>query len=82
MQPSTMTGAYLVIPFVAVIPLGKGADEAAAQLQQMIQNRAGEGWEYVRLESVETVIAGDNGCFGIGATPPRSTVYSMAVFRK
>lgn len=73
---------YSVVPFVAVIAHGKGSDAAAAQLQQLINEYAGGGWEYVRLESVETYVHGDNGCFGIGATPPRTTVYSMAVFKR
>lgn len=73
---------YAVVPFVAVIAHGKGSEAAAAQLEQMIHSYARNGWEYVRLESVETHIEGTNGCFGIGSTPPRATVYSMAVFRR
>lgn len=73
---------YSVVPFVAVIPLGKGSDAAAAQLQFLIDTYARDDWEYVRLESVETCIQGNDGCFGIGATPPRMTVYSMAVFKR
>jgi hypothetical protein len=53
-----------------------------AQLEQLIQTWAESGWEYVRLESVETFVAGNNGCFGFGATPGRMTSYSMVVFRK
>lgn len=73
---------YKVVPFVAVIAHTQGATSAASQLQDLIQGFSEHGWEYVRLESVETFVAGDNGCFGFGATPPRTTVYSMAVFRK
>jgi hypothetical protein len=73
---------YQVVPFVANIPNNQGSQAAAAQLQQLIQSFSAQGWEYVRLESVQTVIAGSNGCFGIGATPPVTTVFSMAVFRR
>ena len=80
--PSVATHEYAVVPFVAVIAHGKGSDAAATQLQQLIRSYSSKGWEYVRLESVETYIAGDAGCFGLGAVAPRTTVYTMAVFRR
>ena len=80
--PALRTYEYSVIPFVAVIPHGKGADAAATQLEKVIQVYAERGWEYVRLESVETYIEGDGGCFGFNAAPARTTVYSMAVFKR
>ena len=73
---------YRVVPFVASIGTNATADAAAGQLQEMVQYWAQSGWEYVRLESVETHIAGDGGCFGIGATPPRVTSCSMVVFKR
>jgi hypothetical protein len=73
---------YLVLPFVASIHKGGGARDAAIQLQLMIETRALEGWEYIRMEQLETYIAGDNGCFGFNSTPARSTVYSMVVFKR
>src|SRR5689334_22092039 len=73
---------HKVVPFVAVIGQTEGSAHVARQLENMIANYAREGWEYMRLESVETYVAGDNGCFGFGATPPRSTVYSVVVFRR
>ncbi len=80
--PSIPAYQYSVVPFVAVIAHREGSTAAASQLQELIRSYAQNGWQYVRLESVETYIAGDNGCFGMGATPPRTTVYSMAVFRR
>jgi hypothetical protein len=73
---------YRVIPFTANIGSTEGAGTAAGQLQQMIASLAAEGWEYVRLEQVETHIAGTSGCFGIGATPAFTRSLSMAVFRQ
>lgn len=73
---------YKVVPFVASITQQDNAGKAAAQLQVLATEYAKEGWEYIRLESVETHIAGDNGCFGIGATPAKTTSVSMAVFRR
>jgi len=73
---------YRVIPFTASIGNTEGAGAAAGQLQHMIASLAAEGWEYVRLEQVETFIAGSSGCFGIGATPAYTRSLSMAVFRQ
>jgi hypothetical protein len=83
---------YEVIPFVANIQVGQGAGVAASQLANVINEYAKQGWEYVRLESVQTIVTtppvpGSSGCLGIGATPglPGSrdlTVYYMIVFRK
>lgn len=74
--------SYKVVPFVASIDSVQGSAEAADQLEKLIQEYSSHGWEYVRLESVETVVAGNEGCFGLGATPSRLTSYSMAVFRQ
>lgn len=73
---------YRVIPFVASIGTGEGSTQAANQLEALIRSWAEQGWEYVRLESVETYIAGTQGCFGLGATPARLVSYSMAVFKQ
>lgn len=77
-----MAAEYHVVPFVASIGLAQGAQEAASQLQQLIQSLASQGWEYVRLESVTTYVSGNPGCFGFGATASRITTFSMAVFRR
>ena len=77
-----MASAYKVVPFVASVGMLEGSQQAAAQLEALVHQYAQEGWEYVRLESVVTFIAGNNGCFGLGATPSRTTSFSMAVFRK
>lgn len=77
---------YDVVPFTANILKGQGAGDAAHQLSQLINQRAQDEWEYVRLESVSTIVTtpANSGCMGIGATPATSieTVVYMAVFRK
>ncbi len=73
---------YKVVPFTAVISGSDGAAAAATQLESLIAGQASAGWEYVRLEHVDTVIAGSNGCFGFGATPSQNTSIAMAVFRR
>jgi hypothetical protein len=73
---------YRVIPFTAKITNDQGAAAAASQLASLIATNAAEGWEYVRLEQVETHVAGTAGCFGIGALPSSTLSVSMAVFRR
>ena len=73
---------YKVVPFVASIANKGTADHAATQLELMVQQHAANGWQYVRLEHVTTSIAGNDGCFGLGATPARTTSVSMVVFQK
>ena len=49
---------------------------------RVIKGFTDSGWEYVGLESVETYVAGNAGCLGLGATPAQVVSYSMAVFKK
>ena len=83
---------YMVIPFVARIQTGQGAEVAAQQLQELINEQIAGGWRYVRLENIEIIIhdpgrPGKSGCFGIGAEPsisPSQEIrrYDMVVFEK
>lgn len=73
---------YRVVPFVASLSNLEGSEAAAGQLEKLINSMSEEGWEYIRLEKVETHVAGSAGCFGIGATAPSVTSLSMAVFRR
>jgi hypothetical protein len=73
---------YKVVPFTASITSTSGASEAASQLQTLIDRNISEGWEYLRLEHVDTYVAGNNGCLGLGATPPRNISIAMAVFKQ
>ena len=73
---------YHVFPFVARLTQKDNTAEVASQLQTLIQHYANQGLEYVRLESVETIVSGNKGCFGLGATPDVTTQFKMAVFVK
>lgn len=73
---------YKVVPFLAQITRKDTTTTVAEQLQSVINNYSDQGWEYVRLEVVETRIAPDAGCFGFGAKPEFTTVFRMIVFRK
>lgn len=73
---------YKAIPFVAKINQKGTTEEVALQLQNMINTYSTQGWEYLRLENVETWVAGDNGCFGIGAKPGHTSIYQIAIFKR
>lgn len=73
---------YKVVPFIANVANIEGSKAAAEQLESLVNSMAASGWVYLRLETVETYIAGTNGCFGFGAESGRMTSFKMAVFRK
>ena len=71
---------YHVVPFTARITQKDTTAEVAKQLETLIQHYAAQGLEYVRLETVQTLVKGSNGCFGLGATPDSMSYFRMAVF--
>lgn len=73
---------FKAIPFTASITRNDNASKVAEQIQALIDQHSIEGWEYVRLESVETHIAPENGCFGIGAQPGFTTSFKVIIFEK
>lgn len=77
-----MAPQYIVVPFTAQLSNTGNATQAAEQLQKLIKYYADNGWEYVRLESVETYVAGTAGCMGTGGTPSTYVYFRMAVFKK
>ena len=54
---------YKVVPFVAQITQKDTASSVASQLETLIRTYNSQGWEYIRLENVETQVAPENGCF-------------------
>jgi len=73
---------FKVVPFMAQITRNETSSTVAKQMQTMIDDNVNQGWEYIRMDSVATAIAGDEGCFGIGAKPAFVTTYNVLVFRK
>jgi hypothetical protein len=73
---------YKVVPFMARITHNDTTASVAQQLENLIREHAANGWQYIKLENVETQVAADNGCFGIGGKPGFTTVFKMAVFSK
>jgi hypothetical protein len=73
---------YKILPFTAQLRQQDTTASVASQMQQMIDYGVSEGWEYMHMDSVQTIIAGSSGCFGFGATPSVSTTCNVLVFRK
>lgn len=71
---------YAVVPFRPRIKEGEALKQVAAQLQELIQSNAANGWEYVRLEQITVSV--NPGClasaFGAKAYP---VTYQVVVFR-
>lgn len=74
---------YRVVPFVPSLDhKNPSGDQAAEQLNVIISSYSEKGWEYVRLESVQSWVAADTGCFGLGGKPGYYTSRQLIVFRK
>lgn len=76
---------YKVVPFIGSLDQSKNSSSqhVAEQLEAMIVKHSAQGWTYVRLESVSTWVAPDNGCFGvIGTKPGYNTSRQVIVFEK
>lgn len=82
MNIHTATENSIVIPFRAQISSSGNIEELASQLQSVIDRYESSGYTYVRMEQVDTYIAGSSGCFGIGATPQRTTTFHLLIFHK
>ncbi len=73
---------FKAVPFTAKIKRNHTSSTVAVQVQAIIDQYTVEGWEYLRMESVVTSVAGTDGCFGIGAEPRFTTSYQILIFRK
>jgi hypothetical protein len=72
---------YKVIPFEPAMA-GGDCGTVASALEGLVRREATGGWEYVGMENHSTVVPGDSGCFGIGATSAYPKTFSLVVFRK
>ena len=73
---------YKVVPFVAKISGTDSSASVANQLEELINSMKSQGWEYVGLEKVDTLIKGNAGCFGYGASPDTLNSFMVAIFKK
>ncbi|MCF8257448.1 MAG: DUF4177 domain-containing protein [Flavobacteriales bacterium] len=73
---------YKVVPFNARVTSIYANGSAAEQLQSLINEYAAQGWEYVGLDKMETVIPPESGCFGFNSRPGFRNIHTVAVFRR
>lgn len=74
---------YKVVPFVESLDLkNEKRSHVSNQLEILIKEYSNQGWEYVRLESVTTIVKPDMGCFGLGAKPGYTIYSQMVVFKR
>ena len=73
---------FKVVPFNANLKRDDASQEAVNQLQKLINQELANGFEFVRLENIETAVAPTKGCLGFGAKPGFVTSVAVAVFRK
>ena len=73
---------FKIVPFTAQITKDDTSATVATQMQSIIDSTVSQGWEYLRMDSVQTNVAGSSGCFGIGAQPGFTTTFNVLVFRK
>ncbi len=72
---------YKVIPFEPAMA-GDNCGTVAAALEGLVRREATDGWKFVGMENHSTVVPGNPGCFGIGATPAYPKTFSLVVFSK
>ena len=58
------------------------SNDAADYLERFVKHYTDKGWNFIRVESISTFVAGDGGCFGFGATQGYTSVKQMVVFSK
>lgn len=73
---------FKIVPFTAQISKDDTSSTVATQMQSIIDSNVSQGWEYLRMDSVQTNVAGTSGCFGFGAQPGFTTTFNVLVFRK
>jgi hypothetical protein len=73
---------FKVVPFTAKITREDTSTTVATQMQSTIDTIVNQGWEYIRMDSVQTSVAPTNGCFGVGAQPGFTTSFNVLVFRR
>ncbi len=72
-----------VIPFSPMIKgRRQNANNVANSLENIISQYSVDGWEFYNFYTMETMVAGSSGCFGIGATPSTMINLGFVVFKK
>tara|TARA_R110002072_G_scaffold7503_2_gene40944 strand:+ start:738671 stop:738880 length:210 start_codon:yes stop_codon:yes gene_type:complete len=66
---------YKVVPF-------NSSKNVSNQLQNIIDSESNNGFRYINHQYSDKLLPGSSGCFGIGATPDRTTHVGLVVFEK
>ena len=73
---------FKVVPFTATITKEDSSVTIAAQMQRIIDSTGSQGWEYMRMDSVQTSESATQGCFGLGSQPGFTTNFIVLVFKR
>ena len=73
---------YKLVPIYPNIANKQTTGDVVTKIEAIINREAGEGWQYMHMETVTTWVAGDTGCFGIGGTPGYNTNLQILVFKQ
>ena len=74
---------YKVVPLEPNLDMkASSAKDASDYLEKFINHYKVQGWKYIRVEVISAYVSGENGCFGLGATPGYTTNKQMVVFEK
>lgn len=73
---------YRVIPFTAQVSQKDSNAVVAKQLESLINAGAAEGWQFLRMETVETNVAPSSGCFGIGGNAGFKVFVRLLIFQR
>lgn len=71
-----------VLPFNPIIKGKQSSNSVAQEMEEMINNQVADGWKFHNFYTSETVVAGSNGCFGIGAKATVVINLGFLVFHK
>lgn len=72
---------YRVMPFIGKIRNNQTAADVSNQLEQLINQGAQEGWEFVQVNNVNIEV--QPGCLaGLFGAKTQYVRYDMAIFRK
>jgi len=74
--------AYKVVSISPQMGRNESPIKLAQEMEGVISKYHAEGWEYMQVETLETWIAGTNGCFGFGAQPGFNMTMHFMVFKK
>lgn len=72
---------YKVLPFHPVITDKEGSEQAAKELQKLIDVNSKDGWKFVSMESIVTRVK-PTGCAGFMGNKESAVSVQMVIFNK